>query len=83
MAHVQIKLGSTGLGSVVIDGHDVSNNVSGFRLQSRVGQPTWLELSFPAVHPEDVDVSALVRLSPETRQMLCELGWTPPAEDGA
>ena len=82
-ARVQIKLGQTGFGSIVIDGHDVADNVCGFRLDSRVGQPTSLELRFPAVHLDDVDVTARVRLSPDTEAMLRELGWTPPAGDGA
>lgn len=68
-----------GNGSIVVDGHDLSNITRGFTFTASVDEMPRL-----TVHLDLVDVIAdgEVRcdVPPETREALIALGWTPPEE---
>lgn len=66
-----------GLGTVELDGQDVSAAVDGVELRSHVGQLTEATLHLPVV---ELDAEADVRLlMPDaTRALLVAAGWTPP-----
>lgn len=38
MSHVEIKLGASGRGTVVVDGRDISNDVVSLTLQAEAGE---------------------------------------------
>lgn len=81
MAHVEIKVGEFGGGSIVVDGRDLSNEVSGFTLSSDVNsdEPTRLVLNFLLFDTQNVSADAEVVVDDKTRDTLIALGWTPPS----
>lgn len=65
---------------VEVDGHDISNMVVGVAVGARVGEVALATLELQLRRGAEVDGPAIVRLAPETEQLLKALGWTPPGE---
>lgn len=81
---VRIELDETGRGQVVLDGRDISRAVRGLRLHAGVGELTTVELELPVVVVSELSGAlVLAGLEDEVRELLVELGWTPPAEEGS
>ncbi len=78
---VQLIVDPHGLGSVVVDGVDLSLAVNGITFVSQVGDTTRMELALVAPRVE-FDGQATIEIRYATRAALIALGWTPPAGDG-
>jgi hypothetical protein len=73
-----------GNGSVLIDGHDIANAVREARVVVVVpaGEAPRVELELGVVNITPLGATeAEVYISPETRDALIALGWTPPPEN--
>lgn len=77
----EISVSSTGTGSVVVDGVDVSSKTAALELRVRPGHLTELSLD---LRPRTVTVAGEVAvvLGDELQALLIKLGWTPPAAPG-
>lgn len=65
-------------GSLALDGHDVSNGVSGFQVSYEVGGNLPLLTLDPVVREAEIGGEMKVYVSPAASDLLCRLGWTPP-----
>lgn len=73
---VSIDIDHRGLGSIHADGHDLSRLVSGFEIDGHVGSTTVIMLHLRGGLAAELDAD--VDLDSPTRQLLTQLGWTPP-----
>lgn len=78
-ARLKLAIGPTGLGTVELDGEDISSNVRGVDLSCSVDEWTRATLHLSAVDV-DADVEAEVVLPEPLRRALIAQGWTPPPE---
>lgn len=74
---VEIRHNGT-VGSLALDGVDVSNGVRGYQLSATAGRLPLLTLD-PLVTEAVIDGEMKVFVSPAASDVLCRLGWTPPA----
>lgn len=73
-----IRVTSDGVGGhVQLDGVDISDGVYGITLKFKAGHLPNLELELPMIQTE---TDANVIILDKTRDLLIQLGWTPPAE---
>ncbi|MFL6141593.1 MAG: hypothetical protein ACJ72N_06960 [Labedaea sp.] len=79
-AKIRIQTDGT-LGHVEFDGVDISNAIDGLRFEHHAGRLPRVELR-PIVVELDAALhgAGKVFIPDETRQLLTQLGWTPPAE---
>lgn len=88
MSRVWIDLNTKGLGSVIIDGIDVSNLVGDVRVDAPAGDRPTVHLTLAsgvvglalATGVVGLLADAAVELDEQTRELLVHLGWTPPEE---
>jgi len=73
---VSLNIDHRGLGSVHLNGHDLSNVVSGFEIDGHTGSTPAIMLHLRGGLA--ADLNAHVDLDSPTRQLLTLLGWTPP-----
>lgn len=79
MTHTaRINLDATGMGTVEIDGVDVSRAVSSVRIHAEVGERPHVTLGL-ALHDVSTLSEARVLIPEDTAAALVALGWTPPA----
>lgn len=76
----RIRLTEPDLATIEIGGQDVSDAVTGYRIDGRVGQRHQLTLDL-LVEAGDIDGQAHVHIPAATAGLLLALGWTPP-DDG-
>ena len=76
MAKVQIVLSHAGTGSLIVDGHDIANEVGDIELRSKPGYEPELVLRLPGV---ELAAEARMHVRPSTEAALRALGWTPPS----
>lgn len=75
---VKIRLTEFGRNSsVVVDGHDVTNNVNWVSLRAQATGMPRVELGL-VVGSVDAELRGRVELSDPTKAALMALGWTPP-----
>ncbi|MCY0919619.1 MULTISPECIES: hypothetical protein [unclassified Streptomyces] len=75
---VRLALTSTG-GTVEVDGHDISDTVSGFTLTQRAGEPPAIALDL-ALYTAMVEGVATLAMKPGTDNLLTSFGWTRPGQ---
>lgn len=77
---VHLNIGAAGMGSVLFNGIDFSNEVNAIDVHSKVGELTQvtLHLSKPSVLAE---AKARVVIDDKTAAVLLALGWTPPSPE--
>ena len=71
------------IGTLVVDGHDLTNGVAGFTLTARHGELPELEVT-PLVIVGRVrgdEAKLTLDLPDEAREALIAAGWTPPPDD--
>ena len=78
MAKVQIQLSGSGLGSLIVDGCDISAEVGGIELRSKPGREPELLLRLPGV---EIAAEARTSVAASTAAALRTLGWIPPSSD--
>jgi hypothetical protein len=77
---VKVEIHTSGTrGQMVLDGVDVSNGVHGFQLSYTAGGNLPLLTLDPLVMESEVSGDMKVYISPAASDLLCRLGWTPPA----
>ena len=81
MKRVQIDLNAVGLGTITLDGHDVSAGVRGVTFRSEVGNLTEVTLDMVVRQRARASGEAQVIIPDDTARALHVLGWTSP--DGA
>lgn len=67
-------------GPVTVNGHEVPG-VTGYTLTYHAGDIATLELDMAVVTDEPVAGEARIIVTPQAREGLLALGWTPPATD--
>lgn len=77
MAKAEINLNTSGHGSLVIDGQDLSSVVIGFTLTGNPRHGSQLVLDLAAIDVT-VDADVAVDLPEDVTAALTALGWTPP-----
>ncbi|MFC9085346.1 hypothetical protein [Nocardiopsis dassonvillei] len=65
--------------ALVLDGHDITNAVTGIALHIEAQQHPVLVLH-PCVFETDVESQVDVHIAEDTHDLLVRLGWTPPAD---
>ena len=67
---------------VTLDGRDISKALRGIRIDVEYGEPiaAHLELVVYQFHAPNLD-GATVQIPEATRELLIQLGWTPPAAE--
>ena len=80
MAKIELRVNAAGLGSLVVDGTDLSREIGDMQLSCVPGRKSELQIRLPGVEAA-VEADALVRLPPGTEAVLVALGWTPPATE--
>lgn len=75
-----ISLDALGMGTVKVDGHDISDSVRGLTLSARAGHVSSLVLDL-RVDADEFSGEAHVYIPAETAATLVALGWTPPDDD--
>jgi hypothetical protein len=82
-ARVELQLDGRGLGTIAVDGHDLTNAANGIEIVSRAGHPTTVKLSLVVVGQLlTANLAADVQLDEDTLALLDRLGWTPPEPAG-
>nr|WP_024067041.1 hypothetical protein [Streptomyces sp. F2]AHC28120.1 hypothetical protein pFP3.18c [Streptomyces sp. F2] len=76
----RIRLDAQGMGTVEVDGHDISPAVRGLTLSAKAGHLPRLVLDL-LVFTGEIDGEAQVHIPDDTAATLVALGWTPP-DDG-
>lgn len=69
------------LGSVELDGEDISRLVRSISLDSEAGHLPEVTLDLMVVEVETVTDETRVHMAPGTAELLVRLGWSPPEED--
>jgi hypothetical protein len=72
------RFGGTGMGSVTVDGHDLSNLVTDLRFERDNRGDTSLVLSLVLGEIAAEVEPGHLRVDGKTRAALLVLGWTPP-----
>jgi hypothetical protein len=70
------------MAKIELDGTDVSNAVKGLTLTMKPGQLPTAVLEIPVVDLSSEPGEANVHISDATRDLLVQIGWTPPTEGG-
>lgn len=66
-------------GKIIVDGHDIAEAVSGFRIDARVGQITKVELDLVVIDATTFESPHVqLNLAPRVADYLERAGWTPP-----
>jgi len=79
---VEIKLSGRDA-EISLDGKRIDQFVSGFALGANVREIPSLALELPLVRETGVSLEwANVRIAEDSRDLLTELGWTPPTPKG-
>ena len=66
--------------TVHLDGEDQSDAIRAYKLEQQAGKPAELTLTL-AVWDTEIGGDATVAIPDATRDLLVQLGWTPPEED--
>lgn len=89
---ISVRLNATtGLGTVEVDGQDISNQVQSLRIEAFAGKPAEVWIDTPVVETGgwaqrdaegNLEVTGDVRLwmAEGARELLIKYGWTPPPE---
>jgi hypothetical protein len=80
MNRLKVSFDGPGRGTVELDGRDISGMVVGVSTGARVGEFPLAVLELRLHRGADVDGLSIVRLAPETAELLTALGWKPPVE---
>lgn len=76
---LEVQFNAKGVGSIQLDGRDISGAVQGVDIKTRAGKPTEVALHLLVIElNSEADVQLF--LSDETRELLTRYGWTPPPE---
>lgn len=76
--HISVRLQQNGVGAIAVNGHDISNAVTGLTIGAGPGQAPYVQMTLRGV--VDLTTPARIELPPETVQALQTLGWTPPTD---
>ena len=78
------ELSRDGQGAILLDGVNIARGLAGFTVTADAHQPTQVTLDIHAVDvTRMVSEDTEVLLPKATRELLIQLGWTPPAEETA
>lgn len=76
-----LRISSEGhVGSVQLEGHDISNATAGLDIRMRPGCLPEVRLDV-ILYDLTSEVETTVTVPDATRDLLVRLGWTPPAEE--
>lgn len=81
MSKVEIRLPGPGLrrGQLVVDGHDITGDTTGFTLKAGHGEFTRLTVDLRLLEVTTFEADHVqVHLAPSTADLLERAGWTPP-----
>lgn len=82
MHKIELTVSPSGLSDrVLVDGTDLADACRGYTLRATVNEVPQLTLELDVVdQAAAVSGEAVVDVSDATRQLLVELGWTPPGQ---
>jgi hypothetical protein len=78
---VEINVDVSGRGPIIVAGHDISADVSGFTLSGEASKVPKLTLDLTARCGIKTMTGAVVTVTDETRALLESLGWIAPVGD--